>query len=430
MSRDLKVEIVGGAGRRLFHASKRVYGEPWAILPSKLAAICAFIERARAGVALSAEDLETLKAASPRAAAGQVGSVGVVPIFGTITPRADLFSEFSGGTSLESFLPMFQNAVDDSSIGAIVLNIDSPGGAVNLMPEAAAQIRAARGSKPIVAVVNNVAASAAYWLAAQADEVVSTPSGMIGSIGVHTAHDDLSGALEQEGVKVTLISAGAYKTEGNPYEPLTPEARQAIQDRVDDFYSMFVADVNAGRGAGTVNFEQGSRVLTTGDAMKAGLVDRVATYEQTVGRLLGAQTPATAFVLMNGTMNGSSSTSTLRADGYEPVQYRKEPDETRQCPECDSYNAEDARYCDQCGSALPGGQQEPYEQEADETIECPGCGAMNEPDARYCDQCGTRLEGRTDITSSAQDLDVDAALYEPEVVEAFLSTASTREETS
>ena len=103
----------------------------------------------------------------------------------------------------------------------------------------AAEIYEARNRKPIIAVVNSMACSAAYWLASAAGDLVCTPSGQAGSIGVYMIHQDVSKALDKEGIKVSLIKAGRYKTEGNSTEPLGAEARAAFQSQVDDVYTQF-----------------------------------------------------------------------------------------------------------------------------------------------------------------------------------------------
>jgi ClpP class serine protease len=140
-----------------------------------------------------------------------------------------------------------------------------------------------------------MAASAAYWLATQVDELVVTPSGSVGSVGVFAAHEDVSKAEELAGVKVTLISAGPHKTEGNEHEPLSDDARQSIQDFVNAYYAMFTTDVAKGRGTTRAlveaNFGGGREVLAA-DALKAGMVDRVDTLENTVRRLLPRQARA------------------------------------------------------------------------------------------------------------------------------------------
>jgi signal peptide peptidase SppA len=267
---------------------KTIAETPWAILPSTFATIVEIIEVRLSGEQLTAEEIQERVGARPsRRDAAVAGNVGVLPLYGVITHRADLFSDMSGGTSVQRFQAEFRDMVDDKQVSAIVIDVDSPGGNLDGVPELAGEIRRARGAKPIIAVANTLAASAAYWIASQADEVVVTPSGLVGSIGVFAAHDDISQMQEMLGVKTTLISAGKYKTEANPFEPLSDEARQMIQELVDDGYALFVADVAKGRGVSvdTVrsDFGQG-RVLSPKDAMKAGMVDAVETLDAAVIR--------------------------------------------------------------------------------------------------------------------------------------------------
>jgi signal peptide peptidase SppA len=138
-------------------------------------------------------------------------------------------------TANTPFAAAFRQALADPSIGGIVISVDSPGGSVYGVPELVAEIYRARGQKPVVAVADSMAASAAYWIACQAEQVYVTPGGEVGSIGVLTAHADMSQALANEGVSVSVISAGRYKAEASPYAPLTDEARAAIQARVDEY---------------------------------------------------------------------------------------------------------------------------------------------------------------------------------------------------
>src|SRR6185295_35537 len=149
-------------------------------------------------------------AAEPRSG----GVVAVIPIMGTISHRAEAMQAASGGTSTEKLSQRFAQAISDPKVRGVVLDIDSPGGTVAGTPELAAQIRAARGSKPIVAFANAQAASAAYWLGAQADEFLVTPSGEVGSIGVFATHEDQSAAAATAGVKMTLIADPPAKVDG------------------------------------------------------------------------------------------------------------------------------------------------------------------------------------------------------------------------
>ncbi|WP_132254727.1 S49 family peptidase [Methylobacterium segetis] len=221
----------------------------------------------------------------------QPGSViAVIGIRGVIAQHARQVDDISGpgGTSTERVSNSFRDALDDPAVKAIVFDVDSPGGNVHGVQELAAQIRAARGRKPIIAQVNSTAASAAYWLASQADEIVVTPGGEVGSIGVYGMHKDVSVAAEKQGLKVTFISAGPYKVEGNPFEPLSEEAHAYGQTLVDKTYGFFVSDVARGRGVRESVIRNGfgqGRVVLAQDAVTEGMADKVATMDETLRRV-------------------------------------------------------------------------------------------------------------------------------------------------
>lgn len=257
---------------------------PWAILPAKLQMIrVVLLARIRGEKATPAEIEAARAAPSPPRPKGKVYPISIM---GTISQRPSVFT--SGGTSTESVGRQIDAALADPEIKAIALHIDSPGGSVYGVPELAAKIRAARNQKKIVAVANSVAASAAYWLASQASEVVVTPGGQVGSIGVIAAHEDLSKSQEMEGIKTTVVAAGKYKSEGHPFEPLSEEARAFLQSEVDRYYEMFTADVARGRSRRQetvrAGFGQG-RMVGADTAVAEGMADRVGTWEDTMRRL-------------------------------------------------------------------------------------------------------------------------------------------------
>jgi signal peptide peptidase SppA len=280
--------------RAYVHVTKALYERPWAIQPATLSMMVDILRLRAAGTPLSTDDIAERVAMAQaqngeRLGGVQQGSVAVLPMYGVISQRTSLMSEMSGGTSVEDLRNALRAALADRTVSAIVFDIDSPGGSVDGIPEFASELRAARqGSKPIVGQINTLTASAAYWLASQMSEIVITSSGEVGSIGVYAAHEDSSRADEMAGIKTTLISAGPFKTEGNPYEPLTDTARAAIQDQVDEFYGMFLADVARGRRTTqdnvATNYGQG-RTLLARKALAAGMVDRIDTLEATVNRL-------------------------------------------------------------------------------------------------------------------------------------------------
>ncbi len=245
---------------------------PWAL---ERAVLSQLVTAAQRGEVITA-------AARQPAPQRNAGAVAVIPIHGVIEHRSSFLLELFGGTSIEDIRGMLRAVVADPQVSSIVLDIDSPGGGVAGVQELAAEIRNARGQKRIVAVANTTAASAAYWLASQADHVLVTPSGQVGSIGVYAVHFDASRAYDAMGVTPTIISAGERKADGNEFEPLTDEARTEMQARVDTVYAQFVNDVAKGRRVSAAKVEsdygQGA-VLLAGAALSAGLVDGVGTLD-------------------------------------------------------------------------------------------------------------------------------------------------------
>lgn len=278
------------------HIARYVATQLWAIEASKMAELLAVLAYRAAGHEYTDAELRARLGDPPSPSLRRQGdSVAVVPIRGVIAHRMGSMQDMSGGTSCEGIAALLRQAAADDTVGTILLDVDSPGGTVTGVSELAAEIAQirGRGTKKILAQVNGMAASAAYWLASQADEIVSLPSGTAGSIGVFTVHEDLSKALANEGIDVTLISAGKYKVEGNPFEPLTDEAKGVLQGRVDAAYASFVKDVASGRGVSQTAVREGygeGRALQAKDALKAGLIDSIATMDATIGRLVGRNT--------------------------------------------------------------------------------------------------------------------------------------------
>jgi signal peptide peptidase SppA len=286
-----------------------------------LAVIIDILNFRMAGGKLTDEEIEARIGArrSTAHSASAGGGVAVIPIWGVIAPKAQSFEHTSSsGAAVSTIRTQLRSAMADPDIGAAMLDIDSPGGQVDQVPELAAEIREMRAEKPIVAIANTDAASAAYWLGAQATEFSVTPSGQVGSVGVFSAHEDVSELQAKEGRKISLVSAGKYKTEGNPFEPLTDDARAEIQARVDYFYNEFVHDLARGRGVSveTVRKDYGEgRTMTAKKALQAGMVDRIETFDDALRRTMRlAQTKvpvAAASFAQPVATNGSTTTARL-----------------------------------------------------------------------------------------------------------------------
>jgi capsid assembly protease len=264
----------------------------WALLESKLDVICEILAMRANGITLSEEEIQTrIGAVAPRASNQVVAGVAVLPLYGVIAQKMNNFTAISGGTSLDVFMSNLRQLVADRSVLAIAIDVDSPGGSVFGVQEAADEMYALRGKKPMVAVADPMIASAAFWLACGADEISCMPSGEVGSVGVMAVHEDWSAANEQIGVKPTYIYAGQYKTELNPDNPLSPEALGYVQSQVDATYSTFTRFVAKGRGVSVATvrdtFGQG-RMLMAKDALAAKMIDRIETLDQAVQRLARA----------------------------------------------------------------------------------------------------------------------------------------------
>ncbi len=269
-----------------------IASECWAILPSKLEEIIAVLEARMNGVQADAHKIAEIEAARRRPV--RKGRVAVLPLFGAISHRANSVQS-SFGTSAETYGRDFDDLMASPEVGGIILDVDSPGGSVSGIPELAEKIRGARGQgKQIVAVANAGAFSAAYWIATAADELIVTPSGMVGSVGVVSTHVDQSKALEDQGLKVTYITAGKYKVEGNATEPLEAEALAELQANVDRYYGMFVDALAKNRDTTAAkvrrDFGEG-RIVSPKQAAENNMADRVATLEQVISEMTGTVQP-------------------------------------------------------------------------------------------------------------------------------------------
>lgn len=250
-------------------------------MPDRITAYAAILAMKVRGEAVA----PTARTATPKPSA-RAGAIAVIPVYGTIVPRASQLDMCEEGTSTQQISNMLADANADSSVAQILLAIDSPGGAVTGVPELVSEITSSK--KPVVAFASGLAASAGYWLGAAAGEFFMSPSAEVGSIGVWTAHYDMSEALKKEGVKPTLITAGKYKVETNPFEPLSDDAREFIQSRVDDYYNMFVRSVAKGRKVGVDAVRGGmgqGRCYGADQSRKENMVDDVLTLDQVVARM-------------------------------------------------------------------------------------------------------------------------------------------------
>ncbi len=240
-------------------------------------------------------DLKAWEAASGRPAGSErqpytlQDGVAVVAIQGIITKADSMWNRLCGMTSSQLAQQDLQAALDDRLAHSVLLWIDSPGGMVDGTEELANAVYAARQVKPIVALGDGCMCSAAYWVGAAAERVyITSNTTEVGSIGVVTAHTDISGAEAQQGIKTTEITSGKYKRIASQHGPLTQEGLDYIKGMLDHIYTLFVDSVSKFRGVSvdTVLAQMADgRVFLGQQAVEAGLVDGVSTMSDLVAQL-------------------------------------------------------------------------------------------------------------------------------------------------
>ncbi|MGC1784459.1 MAG: S49 family peptidase [Acidobacteriaceae bacterium] len=300
---------------------KAFVGRLWYVHEQKMNELLAFLSAVGPEALAAVRAEQQLHAARPSSVPAGKGSVAVIPIHGMVTHRGSIFSYFFGGGSTEDITQQLRQAVSDPGISAIVLDVDSPGGDTDGVDELAQEIYQARKQKPITAVSNSLCASAAYYLASQANELIASPSSLTGCVGVYTLHQDYSQALNDAGIKMTLIKYGENKAEGNSFEPLSDPAHEHLQEMVDTFGEMFDKAVARGRGVKQEDvhkkFGQG-RVFDAKKAVKLGMADRVGTLDDALVKH-GAQRGASGrrMAMSMSVASVSAEKKTKRVDGED-----------------------------------------------------------------------------------------------------------------
>ena len=209
-----------------------------------------------------------------------IGHTAVIPISGPMFPKANLFTEISGATSTEQVAQDFRQAMDDPSVHAIVMDINSPGGSVDGINELAKMIYQARGIKPITAYVGHMAASAAYWIASAADQIVMDDTAIVGSIGVVTQH-----VKRSDPPGTTKLEIVSSQSPNKRLDPSTDTGKAAVQATVDALAQVFIDAVAQNRGVSAKkvmdNFGQGG-VFVGADAVRRGMADCIGTRSDAI----------------------------------------------------------------------------------------------------------------------------------------------------
>jgi signal peptide peptidase SppA len=204
--------------------------------------------------------------------------LAIVPIDG---PMLKGESKYGGANTL-AIRRQVRMAAKDPDVKGIFLAIDSPGGTVAGTQELAADVADAGRAKPVFAHIDDLGASAAYWVASQAGRITASPTSEVGSIGVLAVVEDSSGMAEKKGIEVHVISTGPYKGAGVEGAPITKDQLAYMQDRVDAVHEHFLDAVAAGRGEPrkTVDGWSSGKVWIAAEAARMGLIDEVMRMDE------------------------------------------------------------------------------------------------------------------------------------------------------
>ena len=266
------------------HLAARLFGVPLAIHRPKLDVILAVL-----GPRVGLADLAAPAGFSPpaRDSLAQTPKIAVIPIHGTLVRRTVGLEAESGLTSYAGLAAQLDAALASPEVAAILLDIDSPGGESGGVFDLADRIRAASQIKPVWAVANDMAFSAAYALASAASKVFVSRTGGVGSIGVIAMHVDQSEKDVQDGVRYTAVFAGDRKNDLNPHEPISSEAHAFLKAEVNRIYGLFVETVARNRGIDPSTVRDTEAGLFFGQAAVAiGLADAIGTFDDALAQLL------------------------------------------------------------------------------------------------------------------------------------------------
>lgn len=217
--------------------------------------------------------------------------IAIMDIAGALTSRP-VASFCSRQVSYEQIRVELAEQITDDNVKAVVLRLQSPGGEASQNIDLHDFIYSQRGTKPIIAMVDDYAYSACYGIASACDEIWVTNTGGVGSVGVVTYHVDQSDYNSKVGIKVEYIHAGARKVERNPHQPLSDTARAHIQADIDHLYDMFCEAVARGRGLSVEQVKATEAGCFTGvKAIEAGFADVLGTFDQLLAYLSGGEKP-------------------------------------------------------------------------------------------------------------------------------------------
>ncbi len=267
------------------YLASRLFGTPLLIHRPTLDVILSVVGQ-RIGMAdVPAMPMMDLAAFQRPPLAASPEGIAVIPIHGSLVKRSLGMEAASGLTSYGEIATMLDAALADPQVSGILLDIDSPGGEASGSFELARRVREVAGQKPVWAVANDAAYSAAYTIAASAQRLFVTETGGVGSIGVIALHVDQSVKDAKDGYHYTAITAGAHKNDYSPHQPLSDAAKTELQGEVDRLYAIFTEHVAAMRGLDLDAVRATEAGLFFGtNAVTQGLADGVQTLEDTLSQ--------------------------------------------------------------------------------------------------------------------------------------------------
>ncbi len=294
------------------HLAARLFGVPLAIHRPKLDVIVSVL-----GARIGVPDLAAPLPPSPtvRAEVANTSPVAVIPVHGTLVRRTVGLEAASGLTSYAALAAQIDAAVADPAIRGILLDVDSPGGESGGVFDLADRIRAATHTKPVWAVANDQAFSAAYALASAATRLFVPRTGGVGSIGVIALHADSSAKDAKDGVRYTSVFAGARKNDLSPHEPITDEARAVLAREVERVYGLFVDTVARHRGISTEAVRATEAGLFFGqDAITAHLADDTGSFDTALAQLISHVSPPASALRAAGFARSTSKETSMTAE--------------------------------------------------------------------------------------------------------------------
>lgn len=279
-----------------------IYDSSWAITQKALEGIIESFNKFT---------LDSLESATPEALQTRFGKalpgtfraevqdgIAIIPVIGPIFPRANLFTMFFGGTTLQTLAIDFQAALDNKDVRGILFNVDSPGGSVTGIGEFASQVVAGRKIKPVKSYVYGGGASAAYWIISGTGEIYAAETAQLGSIGIIAAIKDTRERDNKEGVKTLEFVSSV-----SPFKNLdlnSNEGLARIQRTIDSLGGIMVQQIADFRGTDveTVLEEYGQGDVFTGNvAYGRGLIDGIGSFESVLSNMKGKQT---SFISLKG----------------------------------------------------------------------------------------------------------------------------------